>query len=118
MTSYHYESKSGTPRDDSYDPETYEGDYSELTPRKVKPESESKGTSYQSLPDKSKGKPPAGRRRMRPRTKERAKEPQTAGTEADAEYDYYYDSGEGDGDDGSSEAAYYSEDGDYEGGDY
>lgn len=99
MTSYHYESKSGTPRDDSYDPETYEGDYSELSPRKVKPE------------------PEAGKRRMRPRTKERVKDPQTAGTEEDAEYDYYYDSGEAEGDGGSSEAAYYSEGGDYDGGD-
>ncbi|KAG8252444.1 hypothetical protein J6590_057165 [Homalodisca vitripennis] len=36
VTAYHYESKSGTPRDYSnYDPETYEGDYTEVAPRTV-----------------------------------------------------------------------------------
>lgn len=108
VTAYHYESKSGTPRDYSnYNPETYVGDYTNVAPRRVPhPDVEvtrplSKGEDkYQSLYDVSE----KGTRQW-PKTRD----PQVAGTEDDAEYDYYGGGGEEEGDGGE---------GDYEGGGY
>lgn len=109
---WHYESRTGTQSDPNYDPETYEGDYTQVAPKVAPhPDVEVMGPlgaeQYQVLRDASGGAK---------RGRGRRTDPQTAGTEEDAEYDYY-EGGSGEGDEGGSS---YYEGGDYEegGGDY
>lgn len=134
VTSYHYESQSGTPKDYSnYNPETagddeYEG--SSLNEKIVPAESRRvhqdveitgplRGPKFQSLADHS-GQNPASKKtlkRLKKKTKNR--DAQSASTDAEAEYDAYYDGEAEEGDSGEHEGGGDYE-GDYssEGGDY